>query len=148
MRARLLIVIAVVAALPAWAPLAQTTSSPIYRLIVNPANPEAVVTRRFVEDAFLKKIKTWPNGEVIRPADLAPNAPVRRQFTEQLLKRPVDAVRAYWQKLIFSGRDVPPPEFDTDADVVRYVKKHTGAMGYVSASTPLDGTKVLSIEAN
>jgi hypothetical protein len=147
MRARLVIVIAVVAALSAVAraPVAQP---PAYRIIVHPSNPETADSRRFVEDAFLKKVKSWPNGEVIRPADLTPNAPARRRFTEEVLKRSIEAVRAYWQNLIFSGRDVPPPELDSDAEVIGYVKKYTGAIGYVSASAPLNGTKVVSIDSN
>ena len=40
---------------------------------------------------------------------------------------------------IFSGTDVPPPEFSSDADVVAYVRARTGAIGYVSA-VPADGS--------
>jgi ABC-type phosphate transport system substrate-binding protein len=118
-----------------------------YRLIVHPSNRELAVERRFVEDAFLKKIKSWPSGEVIRPVDLAPHAAVRRSFTEEVLKRSPTAVRAYWQKLIFSGRDVPPPELDTDDAVVSYVKRYPGAIGYVSAGASLSGAKVVAIDA-
>jgi ABC-type phosphate transport system substrate-binding protein len=121
--------------------------APVYRLIVNASNPETAVERRFVEDAFLKKIKTWPGGEVIRPVDLAPSAAARRSFTEEVLRRSMEAVRAYWQRLIFSGRDVPPPELDNDAEVVSYVKRYAGAIGYVSVGAALGGTKAVTIEA-
>ncbi len=69
---------------------------------------------------------------MIRPADLVPGSPARRKFTEEILKRSVEAVRGYWQQRIFSGRDVPPPEVETDEEVVKYVLKYTGAVGYVS----------------
>jgi hypothetical protein len=144
MRTLLVIAAALTMATFSNAPSAQT--APAYRVIVHPSNPRTVVERRFAEDAFLKKIKSWPGGEVIRPVDLAPSAAARRRFTEEVLRRSMDAVRAYWQRLIFSGRDVPPPELDTDAEVVSYVKRYAGAIGYVSAGAALDGTKVVTIE--
>jgi ABC-type phosphate transport system substrate-binding protein len=118
---------------------------PVYQVVVHPNNPTSTVDRGLLEDAFLKKITTWPTGELIRPVDLAPGSPVRRKFTEDVLKRSVEAVRGYWQQRIFSGRDVPPPELDTDDDVVRYVLKYEGGVGYVSGGAALNGSKVLSV---
>jgi hypothetical protein len=98
-----------------------------------------------VEDVFLKKVKAWPDGEAIRPVDLAPGSTVRQRFSEQVLQRPVAAVRAYWQQCIFSGRNVPPPELDSDDEVIAYVLKSSRAIGYVSAHAELRGAKVVTL---
>jgi ABC-type phosphate transport system substrate-binding protein len=119
--------------------------APAYRIICHPDNPIATADRQFVGDLFLKKINTWPTGEASRPVDLAPGSPVRRAFTEEVLRRPVEAVRSYWQQRIFAGRDLPPPELDSDDAVVKYVLKHRGAIGYVSGQAALGGAKVLTI---
>ena len=118
---------------------------PAFRLIVHPQSLVTTLDRRFVEDVFLKKVKTWSTGEVIRPVDLGPDSNTRRRFTEEVLRRPLAAVRAYWQQRIFSGRDVPPPELDTDQQVIDYVMRYAGAIGYVSGTTPLDGPRVVTI---
>ena len=81
-----------------------------YQLIVNPSNGASAFDRDFVADAFLRKTTTWPGGETIRPADLQPQSPVRRAFSEEVLRRSVAEVKGYWQQRIFSGRDMPPPE--------------------------------------
>jgi ABC-type phosphate transport system substrate-binding protein len=120
-------------------------AAPAYRVIVHPDNPATAVDRSFLADAFLKKTTTWPDREKIRPVDLAPKSPVRRQFTEEVLRRSVEAVRVYWQQRIFTGRDLPPPELDTDEEVVKYVLKHEGAVGYVSGDADPQGTKILAI---
>lgn len=124
---------------------AQAADDPGYVLVVNPANPVTSLDRAFVEDAFLKKLTRWSNDEVIRPADLAPRSPVRRRFSETVLRRSVEAVKGYWQQRIFSGRDVPPPEFDTDEDVIRYVARYDGAVGYVSRSADLKSAKPVTV---
>jgi hypothetical protein len=129
-------------ALPAGA---EPHGNPSFRLIVNPANPIAGVDRAFVSEAFLKKTTRWPNDELIRPVDLAPDSPTRRRFSDDLLKRSVAAVKSYWQQMVFSGRGLPPPELDNEEQVVRFVLKNPGAVGYVSGTTNLDGVKVIPV---
>ncbi len=124
---------------------AQSRAPATYQVIVNPSNPATALDQGFLEDAFLKKTTHWSNDDVIRPADLVPSSPARRKFTEDILKRSVEAVRGYWQQRIFSGRDVPPPEFETDEDVVKYVLKYAGAVGYVSGTANLNGSKVVAV---
>jgi ABC-type phosphate transport system substrate-binding protein len=124
---------------------AQAAGQPSYRVIVNPSNADTSVERTFLAHAFLKKATTWSDGETIHPVDQLANSAVRRQFSEEILERPVSAVRSYWQQLIFSGRGVPPPELDNDDAVVRYVSRHAGAVGYVSGGADLRGTKVLVV---
>ena len=119
---------------------------PAYQIICNPSNPTTTVERQFLVDAFLKKIKTWPSGDILRPVDLHPNSPLRRQFTNDIMRRPVEAVRDYWQQRIFAGIDLPPTELDSDDEVIRYVLKNRGAIGYVSATATLNGAKTLTVK--
>jgi len=124
--------------------LAATSSS--FHLIVNPSNTMATAERKFLADAFLKKITRWPGtGEVIRPVDLRADAPVRHLFTDEVLHRSVAAVKNYWQQLVFSGRELPPPEVDNDEQVIRYVTRSAGAVGYVSGGANLERVKVLTL---
>jgi hypothetical protein len=124
---------------------ARGDAAPAYVVIVNPRNPASTVDRAFLADAFLKKTVSWPNGDVIRPADLTPGSPARRRFTADVLRRSIDEVKVYWQQRIFSGRDVPPPELDRDEDVIRYVLRFEGGVGYVSPAAPLAGAKVIDV---
>jgi ABC-type phosphate transport system substrate-binding protein len=142
LRAALLILTSI---LPCAVATADSRPAPAFYVIVHPGNPTGSVERKFLADAFLKKITRWPNDDVIRPVDLGPDAPARRQFSEEVLRRSVAAVKSYWQQLVFSGRDVPPPELDTDEQVVKYVISHPGAVGYVSAGASLAGAKVVTI---
>jgi hypothetical protein len=116
-----------------------------YKLIGHPNIPIETLDRQFVEDAFLKKTTTWPGGGPIRPVDLAGDSPARRQFSLDVLRRPVDAIRSYWQQRIFAGRELPPPELESDDAVVKFVLRNRGALGYVSDGTTLNGAKVLTV---
>lgn len=118
---------------------------PDFRVIVNANNTVSGVEREFAADVFLKKVTRWSGGDATKPVDLRSDNPVRRRFSENVLKRSVGAVRSYWQQRIFSGRDVPPPELETDEAVVAYVARYPGAIGYVSGSTKLTGVRELAI---
>jgi len=139
-----LLAAALAGALGASRPLA--ASPPTYRLIVNPKNDATGVDRRFVADAFLKKITRWPDGESVHPVDLSAESLARARFSEEVIRRSVPAVKSYWQQLVFSGRDVPPPELDRDEDVIAYVLRFPGGIGYVSGAADVDRVKVVTIK--
>jgi len=127
-------------------PAPVSASGGTYRVVVNPANPVTVVDRKFLSDVFLKKSTRWDGGDSARPVDLRPDAVARQQFSDDVLRRSVGAVKAYWQQLVFSGRDVPPPEVDTDEQVIRYVLRFTGGVGYVSGAANLDRVKPILLK--
>jgi ABC-type phosphate transport system substrate-binding protein len=116
-----------------------------YRIIVHPGNPSVTLDRKFLAEAFLKKTTRWPDGELIRPVDLPPDSAVRHRFTEDALNRSVAAVKSYWQQQIFAGRSVPPAELNSEEEVVKYVARSPGAVGYVGAGGELSGVKVVSV---
>jgi hypothetical protein len=139
-----LLIVGLVLATPRGALRAQPATT-VWVVIVHPSNRETSVERSFLEDAFLKKTTRWPKGELMRPVDLRPDSPVRRRFSQEVLRRPVTAVRSYWQQIIFAGRDTPPPELDTDEDVIKFVLKNPGGVGYISTTTNPGGAKVLAV---
>lgn len=121
-------------------------AEPTFAVVVNVSVPGGELERAFVADAFLKKRTRWPHGEVIAPVDQRRESLVRREFSETVLKRSVEAVRNYWQQRIFSGRDVPPPELESDVAVLRFIRDTPGAIGYVSEPPNLQGVRVVTVK--
>jgi ABC-type phosphate transport system substrate-binding protein len=117
-----------------------------FHVVAHPQNPAASVDRDFLADAFLKKAVRWPGGDTIQPVDLRADAPARERFSEHVLRRSIAAVRSYWQQRIFTGRGVPPPELESDAAVIQYVKMHPGAVGYVSERADVGAVKIIAVQ--
>jgi ABC-type phosphate transport system substrate-binding protein len=124
----------------------RAASPPAYHVIAHPNNSTTAVEKRFIADAFLKRVTRWGHDEQIRPVDQGPDSPARRRFSEEVLDRSVEAVKSYWQQQIFAGRDVPPPELDSDGEVLKYVLKHEGAIGYVSGGANVKGVRILTVK--
>ncbi len=119
--------------------------APPFVVVVHPQNPYLNLDRGFVADAFLKKATRWPNGDVIKPVDLPSSSAPRAPFSQSVLKRSVASVKSYWQQMIFSGRDVPPPELANDDLVLKYVSTHVDAIGYVSGDAKLGDARVVTL---
>jgi ABC-type phosphate transport system substrate-binding protein len=120
---------------------AKAEAVPEFRVIVHPENPVSELNREFLADAFLKRTTRWGSGETLRPVDQRSTSAVRQRFSDSVLHRSVAAVKNFWQQRIFSGRDLPPPELESDEAVVSYVVNHRGAIGYVSGNAKLDKAK-------
>jgi hypothetical protein len=116
-----------------------------FRVVVHAGNSAPSAPSDFVMNAFLKNTSRWPEGEPIQPVDLRFGSPVREAFSKSILQRSAAAVRNYWQQRIFTGRGVPPPEVSSDAEVIRYVQEHPGAIGYISTQVDAANVKVLII---
>ena len=115
-------------------------------LVVNAANPTTELERDRISKMFLKKVKRWDDDEAVVAVDQPEKSTVREKFTREIHKKSVSAIKSYWQRMIFSGRDVGPPELTTDADVLEFVRNERGAIGYVSGDAEL-GTGVKKLVA-
>ena len=114
-------------------------------VIVNAANPVTSVASGQLSSLFLKKLTQWGGGLPAMPVDLGPESPVRESFSRQIHRKGTAAVKAYWQQMIFSGREVPPAEKASAREVVAFVSANRGGVGYVPAGTAL-GAGVKTVE--
>ncbi len=116
-------------------------------VIVNASNPDSVLTREEVARIFLKKIEEWESsGKEILPVDLTADSQIREDFSEEIHNRGVSTIKAFWYKKVFSGRASPPPLKKSDDEVLEYVDKNSGAIGYVSRSAKLSKYKVKALK--
>jgi len=51
---------------------------------------------------------------------------------------------AYWAKLMFTGKGVPPKVVDTEADMVALVAKNPSIIGYVDAANVTADVRVVA----
>jgi len=82
----------------------------------------------------------------VQPVDLIDTSALREAFSKQVHGKGTAAIKAYWQKMIFSGHDVPPPEKPSIGEALAYVRGNPGAIGYAPTGADLGpGVKVLKV---
>ena len=116
-----------------------------FRIVANNDVHVSTLTKKEVSDLFMKKTSRWQNGTSVVPVDQQ-SGNVREEFSKTVYGKPAAAVKSYWNQQIFSGRDVPPVEKLSDAEVLSFVRATPGAVGYVSDGVPTSGVHVIPIQ--
>jgi hypothetical protein len=70
-------------------------------------------------------------GRRVDRFDLAAGSPVRRGFTQSVLRRSERELERHWIQQALSGGPLPPREVASAEEVVRHVAGRRGAIGYL-----------------
>ncbi|MDH5730466.1 MAG: phosphate ABC transporter substrate-binding protein, partial [Gammaproteobacteria bacterium] len=93
-------------------------------VIVNANNPINKLSKTEVKRLFLGKLKRFPGGAKAQPLDLRVGTKERSTFYSKVVRKSDAQLKSYWSTMIFSGRGVPPKEFNDVAEAVEWVAKN------------------------
>lgn len=117
-----------------------------YQVVANDGVGADQISRSELSRIFLKKTSRWPDGTAAEPVDRDADAPTRTAFSREVHDKEVAWIQSYWQRLLFSGRETPPPELASDREVLEFVGRTPGAVGYVGSDASLgSGVKALRV---
>ncbi len=116
-----------------------------YKVIVHSTNPASSMSRGDLSKIFLKRTTKWSDGRTATPVDLPESSGTRASFSKAVHNKSVDAIKAYWHKMVFSGRAVPPAQRSSVREIVDYVQSNPGAVGYVPSSAAVGNCTVLAV---
>jgi ABC-type phosphate transport system substrate-binding protein len=114
-------------------------------IVVNKAN-SATLDQKIVQRIFLGKDKKFSDGSSVKAINQSADSATRANFDEQVLGRNSSQVSAYWSKLVFTGKGVPPMELPNDQAVIDKVASTPDAIGYVDSSSVTDAVTVINIK--
>lgn len=105
-------------------------------VIVNPKNA-ATLSVEQVSGIFLGK-----SNELVG-VDLSDGNPVRDAFYHKVTGKDGAQLKAYWAKLVFTGKAQPLKEFSTDAEVKKFIASNPTGIGYIDKSAVDSSVKVI-----
>lgn len=100
-------------------------------VVVSRNNPVQSLTREQVEDIFMGRTRQYPDGRLAIPVEQSGQSGLRDRFHEEILQRTPAQMRAYWARLIFTGRGNPPRSVDSSQDVLRAIAADQRVIGFV-----------------
>ncbi len=113
------------------------------KVIANGSVKADIISPNEVKSVFLEEYGSL-NGIHVEPV-LEKDGPVHQAFLHEYLGGTDDDLQSYYRALVFSGRGSMPKQLDSDAEVVAYVARTKGAIGYVSSETAVEDVKTLTI---
>ena len=111
--------------------------------VVSAKNPITAMDKNQVADIFLGKTSRFPNGAQAVPIDQAEGSAVRDEFYSKVLERTAAQMKAYWSKILFTGRGQPPPSVSSDIEMKQRVSENAAALGYIDRSLVDDSVRIV-----
>jgi len=114
------------------------------KVIANPSVSGGSVSADELKDVYLENSDSL-GGSHVQPV-LQKGGAVHDAFLKDYLGKSDSMLQTYYRSLVFTGKGEMPKAFASDAEIVAYVAKTKGAVGYVSSATDTAGVKVLSVK--
>lgn len=108
-------------------------------VIVSARSTAPVLRNDQVAAIFLGQMAQLPDGANVAAIDQPVGSNTRDEFYSRVASKSPALLKAYWSKLLFTGRGQPPREVDGNAAVKKLVAETPGLIGYIDRSA-LDAT--------
>jgi hypothetical protein len=115
------------------------------RIVANPSIGAGAVSADEIKGVFLATKTTLSDGSHVEPV-LAKGGAAHEAFLKEYVGKTDSALQTYYRSLVFTGKASMPKILASDAEVVAYVSKTKGAIGYVSAGAAVAGVKTLDVK--
>ena len=112
-------------------------------VIVHPSNSSSLDSST-ISRIFTGKAKSFPSGNKAIPINQNESSSATGEFNDKVLKKSSSQLKAYWSKLVFTGKGTPPKAVGNDAEVIQLVANNPNIIGYVSSSAVNDSVKVVA----
>lgn len=112
-------------------------------VIVSKNNANASIDGDVISRMFLGKTSKFPDGGQAVPIDQNDGTPARDAFNDSILGKNSSQLKAYWSRLIFTGKGTPPKQAGDDAAVKALVAANPNMIGYIDSSAVDDSVKVV-----
>jgi len=122
--------------------LFSTSSLADVAVIVHPSNASAIDATA-VTKIFTGKSKSFSDGTKVGPVSQSSSSAIAKEFNKKALKKSSSQLKAYWSKLVFTGKGTPPKELSNDAAVLKHVASTPNAIGFVSTGSVDGSVKVV-----
>jgi TonB family protein len=113
------------------------------KVIANPSVKVESISARELKSLYLGE-KSSINGTHVEPV-IERRGPAHEAFLRDYLGQTDDQLQKYYEALVFTGRGSMPKTVSSDAEVVAYVAKTRGAIGYVGTAASVEGVRTLAI---
>jgi len=115
------------------------------KVVANSSVKADSVSSEELKNVFLATKTSLSDGSHVEPV-LQKSGATHEAFLKEHVGKTDSALMTYYRSLVFTGKASMPKTLGSDAEVVEYVAKTKGAIGYVAADTAVAGVKTLEVK--
>jgi ABC-type phosphate transport system substrate-binding protein len=111
--------------------------------VVSSRSAITTLSKSQIVDIFLGRRTRFPDGTVAVPIDQTEGSAVRDQFYSSIADMSAAQLKAFWSKIIFTGRGQPPLAVPTSLEAKKALAANPSAISYIDSSQVDDGVRVV-----
>jgi ABC-type phosphate transport system substrate-binding protein len=111
--------------------------------VVSAKSLVTTLTKAQLTDIFLGKANRFPNGTPAVPIDQTEGSVARNEFYEKVAGKSAAQIKAFWSKIIFTGRGQPPKEVADSLEMKKRISENPSTIGYIEQNLVDDSVKVV-----
>ena len=111
--------------------------------VVGARSPIVLMSEAQIADIFLGRLTRLPGGTLAVPLDQPEGSPLRDEFYQRVAGKSPAQLKAFWSKLIFTGRGRPPRALMDSKEVLKAVRDNPAAIGYVDRRLADESVRIL-----
>lgn len=113
-------------------------------VITNKAVPDSSLSQAELKNIFLGKKVRWADNQRI-DCVAQKDTPCHESFLQNYVQKNPFQFNNYWKKQIFTGKGQPPRTFATEQELIDYVSRTSGAIGYSCTRPDAGRVNILSV---
>ncbi|MDR4516740.1 MAG: substrate-binding domain-containing protein [Nitrosomonas sp.] len=117
-----------------------------YQIVTHPDVNESNISKNYLRAIFSMRLRTWPNGVIIKVFVLPDDHKLHHEFSKEKLSLFPYQLRQSWDRLVFSGTGQAPTTVSSNEDMLSRIMNTPGAIGYLETTYVNDEIHVLQIK--
>lgn len=117
-----------------------------YHVVTNPEVNEKSLSVNVLRSIFSMRLRTWPNGSLIKVYVLSDNDDLHHDFAKEILNVFPYQLRLAWDRLVFSGTGQAPILVNSHEEMLAKIASTPDSIGYLKTTYISDDIHVLQIK--
>jgi ABC-type phosphate transport system substrate-binding protein len=114
-------------------------------VVVSAKSTVTTLSKSQVADIFMGKTAHFPDGTQAVPIDQSEGTLARDEFYTRIAGKSAAQMKAYWSKIIFTGRGQPPRAVPSSSETKKLVVANPNAIGYIEPKLVDDTLRVVTV---
>lgn len=113
-------------------------------VVANNSVPVASIAPDDLREIFLGTQHSLSDGSKVTPV-LLKGGPSHEWFLKSYLGKSVEGFRTWWLQIVFTGQGLLPKTFASEAELVAFVGRTKGAIGYATLASVRGNVKCIPV---
>lgn len=115
-------------------------------LITHVDTPVDKLNTADIKRLFEGKIRMWKNGDLVVLVQLKDDI-IQESFLKKYIRKSPSQFQNYWKNKMFQGETHNfPRRFHNKTQLINFIKKTKGAIGYIPSETIPEGVKIIKVD--